>query len=119
RGVAVVGSGTALALRALAHRRRRELQRSAYDEAIAKLRALETLGAPSADTADAWFVELSSIVRAYLEHRYVIRAPELTTEEFLQEAARASSLTGEHRALLTQFLERCDRVKFAGSRPDT
>jgi hypothetical protein len=117
-GVAVAGSGTALALRALAQRRRRAIQRSAYDEAIAKLRALETRGAPSAESADAWFVELSSIVRAYLESRYVIRAPELTTEEFLQEAARASSLTAEHRALLTQFLERCDRVKFAGYRPD-
>jgi hypothetical protein len=117
-GVAVLASGTVLALRAMAHSRRVAAQRSAYDEAIAKLRALETRGAPSSDTADSWFVELSAIVRSYLEHRYDIRAPELTTEEFLQEAARAASLTGEHRALLTQFLERCDRVKFAGYRPD-
>ncbi len=117
-GIAVAGSGTVLALRALAHRRRRAAQRSAYDEAIAKLRALETRGAPSAETADAWFVELSSIVRSYLERRYEIRAPELTTEEFLQEASRASAVSAEHRALLTQFLERCDRVKFAGYRPE-
>jgi hypothetical protein len=117
-GVAVLASGTALALRALARQRRVAEQRSAYDEAIAKLRALETRGAPSSEAADAWFVELSAIVRSYLERRYEIRAPELTTEEFLQEAARAAALSGEHRALLTQFLERCDRVKFAGYRPD-
>src|SRR6185312_15161858 len=60
----------------------------------------------------------SAIVRAYLERRYEIRAPELTTEEFLQEAVRARGLTAEHRAQLTAFLERCDRVKFAGYRPD-
>ena len=117
--LAVVGSGSLLAWRAFAARQRRADQRSAYDEAIAKLRALEDRGAPQAEIADAWFVELSSIVRGYLERRYEIRAPELTTEEFLQEASRASSLSGEHRALLSQFLERCDRVKFAGYRPDT
>jgi hypothetical protein len=117
-GIAIAGSGTLLALRALAHRRRVEQQRSAYDEAIAKLAALETRGAPSSDATDAWFVELSSIVRSYLERRYDIRAPELTTEEFLQEASHALALTTEHRSLLSQFLERCDRVKFAGYRPD-
>jgi hypothetical protein len=98
--------------------RRRAAQRSAYDDAIAKLHALETRGAPSADEADAWFVELSAIARSYLEHRYEIRAPEQTTEEFLLEAARGDRLTGGHRGLLSSFLERCDRVKFAGYRPD-
>jgi hypothetical protein len=117
-GIAVIGSGSILLVRAARARARRAKQRSAYDDAVAKLRALEDRGAPTAEIADAWFVELSSIVRAYLERRYEIRAPELTTEEFLNEAARASKLTGEHRALLTQFLERCDRVKFAGYRPE-
>ena len=117
-GVAVLASGTVLALRAMRARRRAEQQRSAYDEAIAKLRALESRGAPDAEAADSWFVELSAIVRSYLEHRYEIRAPELTTEEFLQAAAGAAALSTDHRSLLTQFLERCDRVKFAGYRPE-
>ncbi|MGN6108649.1 MAG: hypothetical protein ACTHU0_26320, partial [Kofleriaceae bacterium] len=84
--VLVIGSGSILALRAMRARRRREKQRSAYDDAVAQLRALETRGAPDEATADGWFVELSAIVRRYLEHRYDIRAPELTTEEFLQVA---------------------------------
>jgi hypothetical protein len=117
--VAVVGSGTLLLLRARRSRRQIAVKRSAYDEAIAKLRALETRGAPAGDDADAWFVELSAIVRSYLERRYDIRAPELTTEEFLQEAVRARELTAEHRTQLTAFLERCDRVKFAGYRPES
>jgi len=116
--VLVVGSGSILAVRGLRAKRRIEKQRSAYDEAVAHLRALEHRGAPDAAGADVWFVELSAIVRTYLEKRYEIRAPELTTEEFLLVATSRRELREEHRALLTQFLERCDRVKFAGYRPD-
>jgi len=117
-GVAVLGSGSVLAYRALRARHRIEQQRSAYDVAVGQLRALEDKGPPEAETADAWFVALSSIVRRYLEQRYEIRAPELTTEEFLQVTATRAELSAEHRALLMSFLERCDRVKFAGYRPD-
>jgi hypothetical protein len=133
--VAVVGSGSVLLWRAIRSRRNLAKQRSAYDEAVYKLRVLEDRGAPATDDADAWFVELSAIVRDYLEHRFVIRAPELTTEEFLlvlsapdQEVGRGAligsaggarpELSLDHRGLLTSFLERCDRVKFAGYRPD-
>jgi len=91
------------------------LQVSAYETALAALAALEARGAPAAD--DAWFVELSAIVRRYLEGRFGVRAPELTTEEFLQEASRSKALDDEHREKLADFLERCDRVKFAGWRP--
>ncbi|HEU4729921.1 MAG TPA: hypothetical protein VFT22_18620 [Kofleriaceae bacterium] len=115
---AVVGSGSVLGYRALRARRRIEQQRSAYDEAVAQLRALEDRGPPDAETADAWFVALSAIVRRYLELRYEIRAPELTTEEFLQVATARPELSADHRTLLSLFLDRCDRVKFAGYRPD-
>lgn len=117
-GLAVLGSGSVLGYRALRARRRIENQRSAYDEAVAQLRALEDKGPPDTSSADGWFVALSSIVRRYLEYRYEIRAPELTTEEFLLVATARPELTAEHRALLSSFLERCDRVKFAGYRPD-
>jgi hypothetical protein len=114
----VLGSGGLLLLRAARARRRIQQQRSAYDEAVSALRALEDRGAPDAEAADAWFVELSAIVRRYLEQRHEIRAPELTTEEFLQVATSRPELREDHRGLLSSFLERCDRVKFAGYRPD-
>lgn len=117
-GLLMFGSGSILAFRAYRARRRIQQQRSAYEDAVAELRALEDTGAPDAEGADAWFVRLSSIVRGYLERRYEIRAPELTTEEFLLVATARPELTEEHRGMLTEFLERCDRVKFAGYRPD-
>jgi hypothetical protein len=116
--VMVLASGSVLAIRAARGRRTLKAQRSAYDEAVAELRGLEARGAPSPEVADAWFVQLSAIIRRYLERRYLIRAPELTTEEFLQVATSRPELRAEHRKLLTLFLERCDRVKFAGYRPD-
>ena len=101
-------------------RRRRVVraQVSAYETAMAALAALEQRGAPGADDTDAWFVELSAIVRRYLEGRFRVRAPELTTEEFLQDVRQSPDLDREHRARLGEFLEQCDRVKFAGYRPD-
>ncbi|HEY0481756.1 MAG TPA: hypothetical protein VGD37_29765 [Kofleriaceae bacterium] len=116
--LAIAASGSVLGYRAWRARRRIELQRSAYDDAVSQLRELEHRGPPDDTAADAWFVALSAIVRRYLEQRYEIRAPELTTEEFLQVATARPELTTEHRGLLRSFLERCDRVKFAGYRPD-
>ncbi len=116
--VLVVGSGGILSYRAFKQRKRIEQQRSAYDDAIANLDELARRGAPEAAEADRWFVELSSIVRGYLESRYDIRAPELTTEEFLLVATARPELHEDHRSQLSEFLERCDRVKFAGYRPD-
>ncbi len=100
-------------------RKKIERKRTAYDTAVARLVALESGGAPDGAAADPWFVELSGIVRRYLEDRYDIAAPERTTEEFLTEAAKAAELTADHRALLSAFLDRCDRVKFAGYQPDS
>lgn len=101
----------------LRRRRDRRARISAFDLARRRLAALEARGIPEGDDADEWYVELSSIVRRYLEGRYALRAPELTTEEFLRVAGRSAHLRREHRALLASFLEQCDRVKFAGYRP--
>jgi hypothetical protein len=94
------------------------IKMTASDVALDRLAALELRGAPAGDDTDAWFVELSSIVRRYLEARYDIRAPELTTEEFLGVAARSAELTAGHKELLSSFMARCDRVKFAAYRPE-
>jgi hypothetical protein len=90
---------------------------SAYDVAMARLARLQGRGLPAPDHADAWYVELSSIIRRYLEDRYSLRAPELTTEEFLQVARGSGYLSHEHRTLLSEFLIGCDRVKFARYEP--
>lgn len=110
--------GTVVLVRTTRRHRAIRARISAYELAVRRLAALERGGAPEEPDLDGWFVELSAIVRRYLEERYHVRAPELTTEEFMQVARRAAGLSAEHRELLSAFLERCDRVKFAGYRPD-
>ena len=88
-----------------------------FDRAVARLERLARRGLPTADAADAWYVELSDIVRRYIEERFALRAPELTTEEFLVVAGRSAELTAAHRELLSAFLATCDRVKFARYSP--
>ena len=117
----VAALGLALVIGLLLWRRRVrraiELKVSAYDVAVATLAKLERRGAPEGDAVDAWYVELSAVIRQYLEGRYDIRAPELTTEEFMQVAARNPALTPAHRDLLAAFMRDADQVKFAGVRP--
>jgi hypothetical protein len=117
-GVAVGAVAGVITFLLLRERRVRRSQVSAWELAIRRLAELEARGAPDAEAADAWFVELSGVIRAYVEGRFWLRAPELTTEEFLAEARRLAALTADHRELLGSFLERCDRVKFAGWRPE-
>lgn len=90
---------------------------SAFAEAHGRLQRLQAAGAPDAGALEQWFVELSLVVRTYIEGRYGIRAPEKTTEEFLVIAAKHPDLSLEHRTLLQPFLRRCDEVKFAGYVP--
>jgi len=107
--------------RRLQQQRATRLRVSAYDVAIGKLAQLRERGLPGPDNptlVDTWYVVLSDVIRRYLEDRYAVRAPELTTLEFLQEARRTGHLTNAHRGLLSDFLEGCDRVKFAGFCPD-
>ena len=62
---------------------------------------------------ELYFTELSDIVRHYLENRFNIRAPEMTTEEFLNTIGRNKVFPYEHKSFLRDFLSHCDLVKFA------
>lgn len=78
--------------------------------------ALETLkakGLPAKGMIKEYYSELSDIVRRYIENRFSIRAPEMTTEEFLFTLRDSGSLTGAQKNLVKEFLTLCDIVKFA------
>jgi hypothetical protein len=66
---------------------------------------------------DAFYVQLSAILRRYVEWRFRLRAPEQTTEEFLSAALMSGELLTTHRDSLRTFLQHCDLVKFARHEP--
>lgn len=117
-GLALVAGAAFVAYRLWTAQRARARQQSAYDVARGELDALLAAGRPRPETMDAFYVALSLIVRRYLENRFALRSPELTTEEFLAEMGRSPDLARSHQALLRDFLVQADLVKFAGHRPD-
>ncbi len=60
---------------------------------------------------------VSDVIRTYLEERFDLHAPDRTTEEFLEEMRSKAVLHPDHKALLEEFLSRCDLVKFARFEP--
>lgn len=88
-----------------------------WDIALEQLKALAAKNYLGQGLAKTYYIELCGIARHYLENRFHIRAPEMTTEEFLNYAQASGSLAEEHRALLGRFLQGCDMIKFAKHQP--
>ena len=64
--------------------------------------------------AETVFVELTDIIRRYIESVYNLPATERTTPEFLMEIERnRSQLSADNSLLLRDFLTAADMVKFA------
>ena len=55
---------------------------------------------------------LTDAVRLYLSRIFRLPAPESTTQELLQQLPWCTELTDDLRTNITQFLQRCDLVKF-------
>ncbi len=68
-------------------------------------------------TPKGYYEELSTIVRTYLEARFQLRAPEMTTDEFLRSLNQTEVLTAGQKEFLKDFLNACDLVKFAKFSP--
>ncbi len=103
--------------RAFRYWRRLARRRSAYDIAHAQLEKLLAATQGDGSDVDGFFVQLSGIIRRYIENRFVVHAPELTTEEFLAAAGDSADFSPAHQRLLQDFLRQADLVKFARLRP--
>lgn len=116
--LAAAGAAAPFAWRAAAAWRARARRRSAYDVARGELDALLYGPRPAdARSMDAFYVALSGIVRRYVEDRFALLAPELTTEEFLDALKDSPELLRSHQQLLRDFLRDADLVKFAHHLP--
>ena len=96
-----------------AARRIKEHRMSPIERAWAELDRLLKKGLPGRGRYKDFYVELTMVVRRYVQRKYGIRAPHLTTEEFLRECGASEGRICD-TAALRKFLESADMVKFAG-----
>lgn len=94
-------------------RRVKEHRMSPIERAWVELDRLLKKGLPGRGRYKDFYVELTMVVRRYIQRKYGIKAPQLTTEEFLRND-RIAELSNSRIAELKKFLESADLVKFAG-----
>jgi len=93
--------------------------KSAHEIAYERLRALVEQDLVKAGKIKEFYERISDILRHYIEHRFELRAPKRTTEEFLAELISANVLAQPDQDRLAKFLQHCDLVKFAKYNPTT
>jgi len=119
------GAAVAIAVALFLLLRKRRAEKQMLPAHVIAFRMLEWLIAQdfvSRGLLEEFYVHLCNVVRKYIEIRFGIHAPEETTEEFLAELSSPDPgegrlPLGEHRALLKDFLEHADLVKFARHTP--
>lgn len=110
--VALISGGFTLAMWLRERAKRRfELRAAAHEVALARL---ENAARDASGGIEGMVVRVSDVVRRYIEDRYGVRAPEQTTEEFLEATRSSVRFKDEDVQLLERFLTRVDLIKFAG-----
>jgi len=124
-GVAAAAAGALLLLAVLAYAYRRRARPEAapmplmpWEKAEQRLQELAQQDLPAKGRYGKYYVDLSAILRYYIEDRFHLHAPEQTTPEFLDEALKVKWFDADQKAFLERFLRHCDRVKFARHEPD-
>lgn len=64
-------------------------------------------------------IAVSDVLRRFVGAHFQLHAERQTSPEFLAAIAKAPQFSDDDRALLAQFLERCDMIKFARVEADS
>ena len=85
----------------------------AWEKAYQQLEALQRENLLEKGLFKEFFTRVSDIARHYMENRFNIRAPHMSTEEFLYYLGITGHLNDTQKLALKDFLNSCDMVKFA------
>jgi len=115
----IAGVGVLLYLRRKRAEKLVRIFKPAHEIAYERLQNLVEKDLVKAGKIKEFYEQISDILRHYIEHRFNLRAPERTTEEFLVELSSANILSQSDQRRLGEFLSHCDLVKFAKHNPTT
>jgi len=85
--------------------------------ALRELQLLTVSPSATNEEIERFHLQLSDVMRRYIELRFQVPALEQTTTEFFATLSPSPLLNADGQALLRDFMERCDLVKFALVRP--
>ncbi|MBI5143784.1 MAG: hypothetical protein HZA30_01795 [Candidatus Omnitrophica bacterium] len=97
-------------------RRRMAPLKLPHEIALEELEAIRALLSRTGAVKE-YYIKISDCVRHYIERRFILKAPEMTTEEFLSSLKDSTVLTDGQKSTLKEFLVACDLVKFAKYAP--
>jgi hypothetical protein len=110
---ALLAAGSGYAAWRWGRRRRNAVAKLPSETALERLEQARALMHPSGGRE--FSIEVSSIVRDYIEGRFCVMAAHRTTDEFLRDLVQsADSALAANRELLEDFLQTCDLAKFGG-----
>ncbi|ARN56677.1 hypothetical protein [Sedimentisphaera salicampi] len=125
--LAVAAGAAGLALAAagiwlyISKRKKNALQEVKYvlphKSAYKFLEALKFRNLPQNGQMKEYVYILSNLLRSYIQVRFSLPATDMTTEEFLEDAAERGIFSAVQNKTLQSFLEKADLVKFAGFSP--
>ena len=95
-------------------RRVKEHKMTPVERAWVELERLIKRNLPQAGKFKDFYVELTLVVRRYIQRKHGLKAPHLTTEEFFAEVERVPSFPKNAIPGLMEFLNAADMIKFAG-----
>jgi hypothetical protein len=118
--LAVAAAGAVIFLRSRSKQAMaaQKIYKPAHEIALARIRDLAGRNLIEQGRVKEFYERLSNCLRHYIENRFSLRAPERTTEEFLNELKGSSALAPDHKQELREFLEHSDLVKFAKHQPN-
>ena len=90
--------------------------RPAHEIALEELTAIKESSLLQEGKVKEFYVQISEVIRRYVEGRYFIVAMELTTFELIENLQR-SEISAEEIEMFHEFLITCDLVKFAKFKP--
>jgi hypothetical protein len=88
---------------------RKPLVLPAWSQAFRQLSELQQQQKPDKE----YYFQVTAILRHYIEVRFAVKAPEMTTQEFLQSLKKGCPIPSRQEAILEDFLQQCDLIKFA------
>jgi len=115
-GALIIFILSALGINTYRKRRAKRRIKTPYEIALEELNAARAFFAEHRDIKD-YYVRVTDCVRRYIEDVFSLRAPEMTTEEFLVSLKEEPLFSEDLKYALKEFLQASDMVKFAKYAP--